>query len=105
MRLLALVRAFPLLLAVTTSAYAQSTVTVSVPALASLYGDSDSIPPVPVPLAVPAGQSLQILAPGCVVADFANCEDANGAPDGTPHGLFRGLPVYGLIGQWSTSPA
>ena len=89
-------------------AQALGSVSFSVSGFANLYQGTDpstvvtgSIAPIRVPDArLCAGQQLQLTASGCVVDDGPRCT----GPDGYP-GLFRGLPVYSLIGRWSTSPA
>ncbi|PCJ37738.1 MAG: hypothetical protein COA75_03180 [Cellvibrionales bacterium] len=47
-----------------------------------------------------AGDKLQITASGCVVDDGSNCTGP-----GYSGGDFRDLPVYSLIGLWSTKAA
>ena len=48
--------------------------------------------------------SIGITASGHVVDDGPNATDANGDPNAFMDGLWRGLPVYSLIGMWSTTP-
>ena len=78
---------------------------VTVPGTANLYQNTlyptfGATPAVPVDGACmgPGGQ-IDIAATGCAVDAGPSCT----GPDGFP-GLFRGLRVYSLIGQWSTSP-
>ncbi|MBV1929981.1 MAG: hypothetical protein KUG81_10780 [Gammaproteobacteria bacterium] len=51
------------------------------------------------PYGFSSGDLLQIRASGCVVDAGSNCT----APD-YMGGIFRALPVYSLIGLWSTNP-
>lgn len=86
---------------------AASAISFPVSAFANLYQRTDSSTVVPgsidairVPQArLCAGQQIQLTASGCVVDAGASCT----GPDGTG-GDFRGLPVYSLIGRWSTNP-
>lgn len=45
------------------------------------------------------GGSVVVTATGCAVDSGPSCTGPNGTG-----GLFRGLPVYALIGAWSTDP-
>ena len=48
-------------------------------------------------LAFSSGQQIHIDAKDCVIDASLNCTDPNGY-----NSLFRGLPVYSLIGVWSS---
>lgn len=83
-----------------------TTVTFEVPGQANLYQQTNpetvlgSIDPVKVPnIRLKPGQSIEVTATGCAVSNGPICVP----PDGYPE-LFRGLPVYSLIGRWSHSP-
>jgi hypothetical protein len=56
--------------------------------------------PSAVPYAFSSGQSLSIMAMGCVVDAGSSCTGPAGFGS-----LFRGLPVYSLIGVWSSNSA
>lgn len=84
-----------------------SSVSFPVSGFANLYQNTDpgtingSIPPVPVPsLCLAPGGQVDIVATGCVIDAGSFCTGPNGSAS-----LFRGLPVYSLIGRWSTNPA
>jgi hypothetical protein len=47
-----------------------------------------------------SGGTVTVTSTGCAVDDGPNCTGPNGYAD-----LFRGLPVYALIGAWSTDPS
>jgi len=79
---------------------------VSVPGESSLYNDwafpygGNAYDATPVPLTICEGMSVTVATSGCVVDAGSSCT----GPTGTG-GNFRELPVYSLIGAWSSDPA
>jgi hypothetical protein len=95
--------AFPIM-----SAQAISGIPVFVSGKSSLYNDwlypygGDTYDATPVPgMALGTGDQAAIVATGCATLAGANTTCIS--PAGQPARLYRGLPVYSLIGAWSTS--
>ncbi|MCC6558011.1 MAG: DNRLRE domain-containing protein [Polyangiaceae bacterium] len=85
------------------------TATVFVPGQANLYqswqgkdgyGTGGAQNPVPAGIEACGGATVTVTASGCAIDAGASCTGPNGTG-----GLFRGLPVYSLIGAWSTDPS
>ncbi len=97
---------FILLLLVSVGSANADTVTFDVSGRANLYQQTDpgtindSIDPVRAPEArLCPGQTIEVSATGCVFDFGPRCTSSVGFVD-----IFRGLPVYSLIGRWSRSP-
>jgi MYXO-CTERM domain-containing protein len=79
---------------------------VSMPGVSSLYNDwaypygSNAYDATPVPITICEGMTLTVVTTGCVVDAGSSCTGPTGAG-----GNFRNLPVYSLIGAWSSDPA